>query len=710
MSDDELARILDGVSERVARRRRLPALVIAGTGVTVVAVTVALALNAPVRQHVTTGAFGPRLTTGTTGLADGLGASPQAMELTAYTDCHVMLDQLRSHAAANITSYSGYSGYGYAYRDGVTNLMAPVPMSMPAGVADGAMTTNGAAGSTTSTDPQHSTTNDQEIGVDEPDIVKTDGHRIVTITGGVLHVIDAASHQLTGSLDLTMYAGASDAQLLMSGDRVLVVLGGASSYGGIVHPGMGIMSPAFPYQGTAASSTFLLIDLSGAPRVLGTLHVTGSYVDARMINGVARLVVQSTPNIVVPQPPVNLPNAGSGIATGVAGVASPAVGAPVVAGSPSAPATASGGTSTAQAAVAATPLAAWQPSYQIATGEATTTGTVPCGEVSHPTKYTGMQLLTVYTVDLAAGLDDPKPVTLAADAGAVYASGGSLYIASYDGTSTQLHRYAITGSDRPHYLGSGTVPGALLDSYSMSEYAGALRLVTTSNSNAGNSTSLYVLDADTLTTTGRVDGLGANENLHAVRFLGPLAYVVTYQSVDPLYVLDLSDPHHPRMAGKLTVTGYSDYLHPVAAGRLLGVGESVNSSELVTGLQLSLFDVGNPSNPTRLDRVVRDHTPSETPIDPHAFLFWPTTGTAVVPIDSWDASQSGAALVVHVGANSLRVVGTVRNPAVVGVDGYAATGIERTLVIGNELWTMSSAGLQASDLQTLNSRAWVAFA
>jgi hypothetical protein len=89
-------------------------------------------------------------------------------------------------------------------------------------------------------------------------------------------------------------------------------------------------------------------------------------------------------------------------------------------------------------------------------------------------------------------------------------------------------------------------------------------------------------------------------------------------------------------------------------------------------------------------------------------MYWPATGTAVLPIDSWNPDQSGAALVVHVGNDALHVQGTIRNPAVSSTDSYD-TGIERTLVIGDDIWTMSSSGLQASDLHTLAKQAWVPF-
>jgi hypothetical protein len=579
-----------------------------------------------------------------------------------------MLADLRRHTAAHVGPYGlpGSGGFvGFNDLAGGKAVRGPVASDV--------------AGSA----PQHSTTNVQEAGVGEPDIVETDGRRVVSVSNGVLRVVDATSRQITGTLDLSIYAGADTAQLLMSGDRLLVILGSATTpdyYGGL-YPRFG--------GGGNGGSTLLLVDLGGAqPAVISTMHTDGGYVDARMVGDTARVVVQSTPTLSFPQP---------------AGQQSNKVRA-----------------ARNRDIVRHAPLSAWLPRYQVTTGGATATRTVPCGSVSHPVHFTGASMLTVFTVGLAGDLADPQPVTLAADGTTVYASASSLYVSSELGTQgngpavpgqvrTQLDRFDISAPGKPVYLGSGAVPGGLLDSYSMSEFDGALRVVTTSDPYSDTaSTSVYALNADTLQVEGHADGLGRGEQVHAVRFLGPLAYVVTYQSVDPLYVVDLSDPAKPREVGALTVTGYSDYLHPVADGRLLGVGESVNRDGIVDGLQVSLFDVSSPADPKRLDRVTQQHSPSETPIDPHAFLYWPARNLAVIPIDSWNAQQSGAALVVRVGAQALTVVGTVRNPAVSTTDSYA-TGIERTMVIGDELWTMSSSGLQVSDLQSLERRAWVPF-
>jgi uncharacterized secreted protein with C-terminal beta-propeller domain len=603
----------------------------------------------------------------------GVGPVPVRTALVAYTGCGAMLAQLRAHTADHVGPYGLRGiGYPYAYLD---TLHGPISLGN-ASYAPGEKSLPAAA-------PAHSTTNVQEAGVGEPDIVVTDGIRIVSVSGGVLRVVNAARHEVVGRLDLGIYAGAQSAQLLLSGDHLLVLLNTEPQInygGGIVRP----VYPGYPsISGTPGTpgTTALLVDLSGGePKVVDTLHTDGSYVDARMVDATVRLVVQSRPTITFPQIHRR--------ATGTARTAEN------------------------RRAVERAAIDAWLPSYQVTAHGRTSTRRVPCTSVSHPAHYTGESMLTVYTLPLDGHLADPQPIALAANGASVYASTTSLYVADSHytrkhGERTQLHRFDITGVGKPRYLGSNVIPGALLDSYSMSEYAGTLRVVTTSDQYRGTAnTSVFVLDENTLKIDGSVGGLGHGEQVHAVRFIGPLAYVVTFKSVDPMYVVDLHDPAHPRLAGELRVTGYSDYLHPVGDGRLLGVGQEV-SGGVVRGLQVSLFDVSSPDDPQRLASVAREHTPSESPIDPHAFLYWAAEGIAVIPIDSWNYRQSGAALVVRVEGDTLAVLGTVRNPG--GPSHGYDTGIERTMVIGDQLWTMSSSGLRVSGLHSLDRQAWVPF-
>jgi uncharacterized secreted protein with C-terminal beta-propeller domain len=304
----------------------------------------------------------------------------------------------------------------------------------------------------------------------------------------------------------------------------------------------------------------------------------------------------------------------------------------------------------------------------------------------------------------------------------VYATSTSLYIASNPQWScctvpsaslstpqqTEVHRFDITGSAPPTYLGSGSVPGRLLSQYSLSDYAGSLRLATTSSEGGKQSSSVYVLNADTLKTTGSLSGLGAGEQIYAVRFLGTVAYVVTFRQTDPLYVIDLRNPAAPKLAGTLQLTGYSDYLHDAGNGLLIGVGQEASSAGRVAGLQVSLFDVNDPAAPTRTGHVVLSDAPGESTLDPHAFLYWQPTGLIVVPIQSWASDQSGKVLVLKASGTSLTSVGELANPLSGGAsdDGQ---GIQRSLIVDGELWTVSGSGVQVSDPASLSRQAWIPF-
>ena len=219
---------------------------------------------------------------------------------------------------------------------------------------------------------------------------------------------------------------------------------------------------------------------------------------------------------------------------------------------------------------------------------------------------------------------------------------------------------------------------------------------------------MYVLSAATLKAVGQVGGLGRGEQIYGVRFLGPLAYLVTFRQTDPLYVLDLRDPKAPTVVGTLQLTGYSDYLHDAGDGRLLGVGQEASRSGTVAGLQVSLFDVRKPAAPTRTGHVVLPDAPGEASLDPHAFLYWPPTGLVVVPVQSWAPTQSGKVLVLKVAGSSLRKVGLLANPRSSSAvdDGL---GIQRSLIVDGVLWTVSGSGVQVSNPVTLARQDWIPF-
>ena len=130
---------------------------------------------------------------------------------------------------------------------------------------------------------------------------------------------------------------------------------------------------------------------------------------------------------------------------------------------------------------------------------------------------------------------------------------------------------------------------------------------------------MYVLRADTLTKVGELDGLGKRQRIYAVRFIGALGYVVTFQQMDPLYTLDLRDPAAPRIAGTLELSGYSAYLHPASDRTLIGIGQEATAEGRPLGLQISLFDVSNPSHPRRLAHLVKTNVQIQRRIGPARF-------------------------------------------------------------------------------------------
>jgi len=631
-------------------------------------------------------------------------SSAADVALVRFNGCGDALRNLRAAAARAFRASAPPAG---SYAPG-----APGAAQSGAASASGKEGSGPAAG-------WYSGTNTATAGVDEPDLVKTDGRQIVTISGTVLRVVDAQTRQLTGVLDLSsgaQYGGWLPAGLLLAGNHAIVLFS-RNAYamaGPAVSPGM-----VMPIYGPR----LVLVDLStGTPRIISDYTMDGSLVDARQIGSVARVVIQSAPRIYP------LPYGQSG------GVSD-------------------------RSAISRARLSQWLPRYEVRTGTETRTGLVDCAWVSHPAaaSYTGNSMLTVLTFDLSGStLGSGDPVTVVGDGDTVYSDGTSLYIASREwatqpvtGTapdvapvampaSTGIYKFDISGPGRPAYEASGSVPGWLLGSsgtaqYSLSAWNGALRVATTTYGDPtagygpGSQSAVYVLEqsGDQMVVVGKAGGLGAGEQIYAVRFVGPAGYVVTFRQTDPLYTLDLSDPAQPRVVGQLPLNGYSAYLYPADATHLIGVGQDTNALGQTTGTQISLFDVSDPAAPARLATYDLQSGHSEAEFDPHAFLYWPATKLLVIPVQlpygtaPQPVPQSGTtqpyaehplvseAVVLHVDDHGFTKLGAITHP--VTINDPAGAQIRRSLMIGSALWTLSDAGLKANDSATLTPLAWVPF-
>jgi hypothetical protein len=539
-----------------------------------------------------------------------------------------------------------------------------------------------------------SATNVQEAGVDEPDIVKSDGSHIFAVAGNRLYAVDAraARPRLLGSLALPQ---GSISQLLLYKGRLLVL----ASAG--VFPGPPVArADIFPFLPLQTVLTEVDVRDPAAMQVVRSLTVDGSYLTARQVGATARVVIASLPRI------------------------------PAIEGvSPQ----------SSRHAIASSGLQAWLPSAVLKdrrSGRTTRRALVQCRSVQRPPRFSGVGLVTILTIDLDRGLPAVDSAALMMGGGTVYASADALYVASQSwfplplagalrpqptGITTEIDKFDTSQPGATRYEASGTVTGFLLNQWSLSEYKGDLRVASTdqppwwqAQPQRASETAVHVLAerGGTLVEIGRVGGLGHGERVYAVRFIGATGFVVTFRQVDPLYTLDLSDPTNPNLLGTLELNGYSAYLHPLGAGRLLGVGQDATGQGRLLGTQLTLFDISNLRRPARLDAARLGPGSSEVEYDAHAFLYWPANGLAVLPVQTASTStgQFTGAIAFRVGPNRITELARIVHPAdTTGSAGPAGAAIRRSLIVGNRLYTLSDRGVKANNLDTLTEVGWVPF-
>ncbi|MBI4163794.1 MAG: beta-propeller domain-containing protein [Candidatus Aenigmarchaeota archaeon] len=215
---------------------------------------------------------------------------------------------------------------------------------------------------------------------------------------------------------------------------------------------------------------------------------------------------------------------------------------------------------------------------------------------------------------------------------------------------TVVYKISISGGEIKA-VAKGEFPGHVLNQFSMDEFNGYFRTASTTGDVRSKTSKnhVYVLGDDgsgNLNVIGKVEDLAPGEKIYSARFLGERAYVVTFKKVDPLFVIDLKDPANPKLLGKLKIPGYSDYLHPYDENHIIGIGKNtIEASEELKdqrdldfawyqGVKLALFDVTDPENPKEMSKfLIGDRGTESLALEDHkAFLFSKEKNLLVIPV------------------------------------------------------------------------------
>ena len=587
----------------------------------------------------------------------------------------------------------------------------------------------------------HSTTNVQVAGVDEPDFVKNDGKYIYVITGQTLAIVDAYPATSASVISRTEI-GDTPRDIFIDGNRLVLFVTGTAdtdttssgSSSGIV------MEKSMPYyyrySMPVTHAVFYDITDRAHPKVLKDYTIDGDYIDARLIGSNLYLVTREQvytyrmDQITVPA-----------IREGTKTVIAPDV---YYFDNP-------------ERQYAFTTISSFD--TQGAKEKEAKTYLVGTGNlmyVSENAMYiTYQKYHNVYRpmrAEPVIALDDARSGSGASAAGVsmpvlfedfnrMSESQKQEYIAEMknaeqekiakkeiDQTTTIIHKIAINNGAIT-YIARGDVPGILESQFSMDEYKNNLRVATTSNvySTRGSYeyNNVFVLDSG-MKTIGSLTHIAEQEKIYSTRFIGDRLYMVTFKRIDPFFVIDLATPTAPKILGKLKIPGYSDYLHPYDATHIIGVGKETGTNDWggvsTKGIKLALFDVSDVEHPTQIDKVeIGDAGSDSAALSDHkAFLFDKSKNLLVIPArvvkndvtvtDKYGTTQPniwyGAYVFGLTPETGFVLKGTVEHGT--GSDrsywyGSSQNEVKRSLYIGDVLYTLSTKKILANSLSNINT-------
>jgi len=545
------------------------------------------------------------------------------------------------------------------------NVMYGTPFGLL--VRDGIFTLSGAGASQETSANKYSETNIQVSGVDEGDIVKTDGTYLFVSSNNYVYIMrayPAGEAEILAKIEIN---GTWNLDLYINGDK-LIVLGNQQAwlYYGIVDSTVknnatapSSIMPYYWYQPTTFVNVYDVSDRA-SPRLERSLEINGTLGGSRLIGDYLYMMV-NRPAIPYWNATVELPvitNNNDTIAIPATDVKYSDVEA----------------TSYDFITIIAinTADSAEEPTYETFLANYASTMYVSATNMYLAVPKYGARIL--YGTELAANSEDLREKTL-------------IYRISLDGKAIKVEA-------------EGAVPGTVLNQFSMDEYNGFFRIATTEWATVNN---LYVLNPE-LQIVGSVEGLAQGERIYSVRFAESRCYVVTYRQVDPFFAIDLSDPTNPKVMGILKIPGFSTYMHPYDENTIIGIG-AVDSN-----IKLSMFDVSDFSHPREVDNFIVNSLYSYTNVgsDHKALLFDKELGLMVFPVSMGvstgkDINYWQGAFVFDVTLDGGFVLrGTITQQDDLTSSNWQKT-ITRSLYIEDVLYTISEKMVKMSSLETLET-------
>ncbi|HWP06268.1 MAG TPA: beta-propeller domain-containing protein [Polyangiaceae bacterium] len=549
--------------------------------------------------------------------------------------------ELRSWAEEQPDCWRTYRETGEAYGrlGGLSATMRAGGMSQGFGAGHGRL-----GGSHKTTPPRRASaasgTNNQISGVDEADIVKNDGRYVYLALNGALRILEALRPR---ALSVTPLPGRVK-DLFIDGDRAVVY----TSDGGDGSP-----SCTYGYDcrfvGDGSSTRILVFDVRerSAPRLMRSIELSGSLITARRIGHAVHTVVSdrdsATPDYATW--PEGLERCGVKEAYVKRRL-----------------------TQLARENAAKIRAQSWFPTLRDGGTEQKLCDRALAGAIDDGDAYTSL-----ISFDATNDRTPPVTVTLKTRPGAVFASTDALYLTAthqraaraplrrgrhwYDfyrsvDEVSDVHKFRIGQQPaETHYVGSGVVPGHVLNQFSMDQYYGYLRIATTRgrvpNPNTSSVVSTLAESAEgNLVRVGAIENIAPGEDIRSVRFDEDRGYVVTFKKTDPLFVLDLSSPDRPRILGELKIPGFSTYMHRLDPSHLLSIGFDADDRgrfAFFDGLLLQLFDVSTPTDPKLLfrERIGTRGSSSEAATDHLAFNYFDEKGLLAIPMTVCEGGGEG---------------------------------------------------------------------